>query len=128
MSQLVVPIEGAEDVTITIRDRSDRFKSWERRGLYETFDKVEGGLAVKELQLMRTMSAHIIRSWSLPTTPPSVKYQDGVITYSDLDNWDDMDADVEGAVLQLCGPFVKSLQLNFSPSPDKASPTKPSDG
>lgn len=125
MTQLTVPIEGEEDIVIVLRDKSDRFKSWERRGLYESFDKLEGGVAIKELYLMRQMSAHIVRSWSLDVPPPTVEYKNGEIVYSNLKCYDDLDADVEAAIMLVAGPMVEKLKLNFAPSQDKASPTKP---
>ena len=130
MSQVVVSIDGEPDVTIVIRDKSDRFKSWERRGLYESVDASEGkGVAVRELELMRRMSAHIIRSWSLEASPPRVELKDsGEIIYTDLGVYDQLDADIEAAIMLHAGPMVKQLQLNFGASPDKKSPTKPSGG
>ena len=109
-----------------VRDTSERFKSWERRGLYERFDATEGGMAIKELTVIRYMIAHLLRDWSLDLPLPKAVYTTGSISYENLDSLDQLDTDMEDELLAVGAKWTKQIAINFAPQPDPESPTKPS--
>jgi hypothetical protein len=127
--KLTIPGEDGEpDRWVNLRSHNQRFKAGERRMLYEFVDTVNAQSPSGSLSLLRRIIAHIVESWYLEVSPPRVVWKDGVLVgYENLESLDELDTDVEDELLIEAKWWMDKIAINFGPSPDKESPTKPSD-
>lgn len=109
-----------------LRGKGRRFKAGERRKLYETYDSMTGGPAIKELTLVRYMAAHLIEDWSLELPRPQAVMKDGDVIYEHMASLDELDCDMEDELLAYAAGWVKQIAINFAATRDPESPTPPS--
>jgi hypothetical protein len=131
--KLVVPREEGEDGEerwVNMRSHRDRLKAGERRKLYEYADTFENkAAATTNLMLLRRIAAHLIEDWYLDIPHPRLLWKDGLpADYAHLEAFDALDTDVEEWILAEAKWWMTKISLNFGPTPDPDSPTKPSDG
>ena len=111
---------------VNLRSKQRRFKAGERRALYELFDKLEGGEAVKTLTLVRHMAAHLIEDWSLDLPRPQAELKNGQVLYENMESLDEIDCAMEDEILAYAGEWLKQISINLNPSREANSPTEPS--
>jgi hypothetical protein len=129
--RICLPAEDEDDVErwVNLRGARDRFKAGERRKLFEVADAVDQKSAGGSLELMRHMLAHLITGWWMDAPHPRVVWKDGQVTgYEHLESLDALDTDVEDLLLGAAKWWMDRMTINFKPTPDPNSPTKPSDG
>jgi hypothetical protein len=118
--------EGSGGGWILFRGKGDRFKAGERRALYEYFDGLDVGDAVKNLMLARRMSLHLIRDWSYELPRPTAVMTNGQMSYENAGSLDELDCAAEDEILNYAALWVKQIAINFGASRDPESPTVPS--
>jgi hypothetical protein len=128
--KLTIPGEDGEpDRWINLRSHSQRMKSGERRKLYEIADSLNQKTASGSLSMLQHGAAHLIEDWYLSAPHPALLWKDGrPAEYVHMDAFDELDADIEDELLREAKWWMDRIALNFSPTPDPDSPTKPSDG
>ena|SRR5690606_13505206 len=126
--KIAIPGEDGEpDRWVNLRSHNQRFKAGERRMLYEFVDTVDEKSPSGSLALLRRIAAHIIEGWYLDIPHPRVVWKDGrIVGYENLDALDEVDTDVEDLILIEAKWWMEKIAINFGPTPDKDSPTKPS--
>lgn len=123
--------EGSPGGWMLLRGPGDRFKSGERKALYEYVDELRAagvGDISQNLQLVRRMIAFILRDWSFDLPKPHAIVAGGTVTgYEYLEALDDLDTDAEDELLLHAGRWLKQIAVNFSPGgQNPESPTGPS--
>jgi hypothetical protein len=127
-----MPTEAGEpERWMQLRDKNERFKSGERRKLYEVHAQAQAsGLPpqIQELTLLRHMASHLVHSWSLSVPPPRAVMTHGDVLYEHMESLDELDVDMENELFAVCLEWVNQIAISFKPSPDSESPTGPSAG
>ena len=112
---------------VNLRDKDKRFKSGERKKLYEVYDGLTGGDVSKQLALVQHILAHLIEDWSLEMPHPRIELANGSygeISYLHMDSLDNVDTDMENELLSVAAGWLNQISINFTPTTDPASPTE----
>uniref|UniRef100_UPI003F4999B9 hypothetical protein n=1 Tax=Pseudonocardia sp. CA-138482 TaxID=3240023 RepID=UPI003F4999B9 len=116
---------------VRLREHNLKFKSGERRALYEKVDSLqEMGQVAGSYRLMQHIAAFIIEDWSLDVPRPQAVMAAGYgsVTFEHMESFDELDTDLEDEIFVEAGWWMGKLAINFGPTNDAASPTKPSGG
>lgn len=127
MPKITVP---DSDQWVRLREHTRKFKSGERRAIYERVDSLnaELGQTGSTYRLLQHIAAFLIEDWSVELPRPQAVMASGYgsVSWENMASFDELDTDLEDVIFDEAGWWMNKIAVSFQPSNDQASPTRPS--